>query len=454
MAGTMTRSIPTLIAFVSAAVAPQFCRAQAATAPAGSDVSPPVAVRWWGQACVSIEPFWDLRIVVDPYGADERLGYPLPDLTADLVVTTHRHLDHATVGTVKGKPTVLHGLTPAEDWDTINHYFDRPPNRDEAHLHGAQEAVAFSPHAIHITGVRTYHDERSGAQRGKNTLVLIETDGIRILHCGDLGHVLTDEQARGLDRIDLLIIPVGGAYTIDADAALQAVRQIRPRRVLPIHYNTGVGRFPLARVDPFVEKAKQAGMTVRTVKGNTIAVARPSPDAAATGHPEVIVTDYRPLPLPPPLAKALADVAAARRELIDRLGMVSAAQLDHKPSDGTHTIRWNFEHTTGRDLQFFSQIYHALDPAIPVLNWNPAQMPPDHKPLHPEWNTAEMVRHVQRVGAFVDRFSYLLADVPMDQKIEGTRFSVKSLTDLMVRHYRDHTTKALRKFDLPDWPRP
>lgn len=103
------------------------------------------------------------------------------------------------------------------------------------------------------------------------------------------------------------------------------------------------------------------------------------------------------------------------------------------------------EHTTASELGFFSQLYHALGRAIPVLNWRPAQMPKDYKPRRPEWDTAKMIRHVQRVAAFTERFGYLLVDTPADVKVEGTRFSVDALTKLLVGHYHNHTEKAVKK---------
>lgn len=415
----------------------------------------PVTVSWWGQACVSIETFWGLTIVIDPYPRNDRLGYPALDLSADLVLVTHEHFDHTKVDAVKGKPVVLRGLTSDSDWARIDHYLDRPPNQPKPKVVPAAAAGDLSPYAVRLRGMGTYHDEQSGAQRGKNTMMLIEVDGLRILHCGDLGHVLTDAQLEAIGPVDLLLIPVGGTFTIDAEGALRVSQQVNPRRYTwPIHYNTSVGNLPLAKVDPFLDQAKQAGITIRKINGNTAALTRPIADRDAKTAPAgVIVSDFKPVAPGDEVKRALAAMRADRRAMIDELGKLSRRQLDHKPSDGTHTIRWNFEHTTGRELKFFSQVYRAIDPEIPVIDWNPAQMPPDYRLRNPGWDTAEMVRHVQRVGAFTQRFSYLFADEPVDKKIEPTRFSVRSLTELMVGHYQNHTTKAVLKFDVADWPK-
>ncbi|MHC4443495.1 MAG: MBL fold metallo-hydrolase [Planctomycetota bacterium] len=415
----------------------------------------PVSIKWWGQACVSIETFWGFTIVIDPYPEDNRLGYPKPDLTADLILITHNHFDHTGVASIKGKPIILRGLTPNGDWASINHFLDRLPNRPKPTLVFKTETKCLSPHAVHIQGIKTFHDNQSGAQRGKNTMMLVDTEGVRILHCGDLGHTLTDEQLKAMGPIDLLLVPVGGKYTIDSAEALRIVQQIKPRRwTWPIHFNTGVCDLPLDKIDTFEDQAKQTSMAIRRVQGNAIAITRrPSDKSSEFTRPACIISDFKPAQLKPEMVKALSTMRKTRQVMVDRLGQVSKAQLDHKPANGTHTIRWNFEHTTGRELKFFSEVYHVLDPEIPVIDWNPAQMPPDFKPRYPEWNTVEMVRHVQRVGAFTDRFSYLLADIPVEKKIKGTRFSVRSLSDLMVRHYRDHTAKAVSKFTLSDWPK-
>lgn len=416
----------------------------------------PLAIRWWGQACISIETFWGFRIVIDPFTPGAKIGIPRPDLTADLVLVTHEHFDHNAVDTVRGKPVVLRGLTDdGKDWAKIDHYLDRPPNQPEATVVPRTEAKKLSPYAVHVVGIDVFHDDKGGTERGKDTMFLIETNGVRILHCGDLGHTLTPEQIAAVGPVDVLIVPVGGTYTIDADTAMEVTQQLKPRRfVWPIHYKTAAGTLPLAPVDAFLADARKANLLVRRVKGNAIAVASLPPEQKPPiGSPVVIVSEWTPQRPKPEVERSLLTLREDRQALIDALGKVSKKQLDWKPSDGTHTIRWNFEHPTARELGFFSQVYHALDPEIPVINWNPAQMPPDYTPRRPDWDTQEMVRHVRRVGAFTERFSYLLADTPVTMRIEGTRFSIDNLTDMVMGHYENHTTKAVRKFALPDWPK-
>lgn len=423
--------------------------------PSDADEPLPLAIRWWGQACVSIETGWGLRIVIDPYPDTPEIGLGALKLTADLVLLTHNHADHAAVDVVRGDPVVLRGLDKAGEWVPIDHYLDRPPNQPSPKVSPRAALAEPSPYAVHVVGIGTYHDAEGGAKRGKDTMFLVEAGGVRLLHCGDIGTLLTPEQLKAIGPVDVLFLPVGGEYTVDATAAMRIVEQVRPRRfVWPIHFKAGASRLPLAPVGEFVDVARHAGLLIRTVRGNTVAVNRlGNRKRPPVGSPFVIVAETRSQPRSPEVREALEGLRNDRKILIDLLGVVSARQLDHKPSDGTHTIRWNFEHTTAREIGFMSQIYHMVDPEVPVINWNPAQMPPDYVPRHPDWGPEEMVRHVQRVGAFTERFSYLLAEAPPTVTIEGTTFSVKYITNMIVGHYHNHSGKAVHKFELPDWPK-
>ncbi|MEM1063157.1 MAG: DinB family protein, partial [Planctomycetota bacterium] len=114
--------------------------------------------------------------------------------------------------------------------------------------------------------------------------------------------------------------------------------------------------------------------------------------------------------------------------------------------------RWNVEHMAGRELLFFSQIYHAIDPAIPVMDENPAQMPPDYEPQHPDWTGAEEALRVRRVREFVVRHAHLLQDLDLDERAPGSRWTPRGLLEQMASHYREHTANTVKKFELPGWP--
>ena len=132
---------------------------------------------------------------------------------------------------------------------------------------------------------------------------------------------------------------------------------------------------------------------------------------------------------------------------------LSVEQMNFKPDNGTHTPRWNPEHMMGRELVFFSQIYNAVDPMIPIMDLNPKQMPKDYEFAHPDWTGAEEAKQMQRVAAFTRRFAYLLDEMDLDTKAKGSRFwTPRALLKQMERHYSEHTANVKKKMELPGWP--
>jgi hypothetical protein len=107
----------------------------------------------------------------------------------------------------------------------------------------------------------------------------------------------------------------------------------------------------------------------------------------------------------------------------------------------------------GRQLGFFSQIYAAIDPGnFTHIDLNPAQMPSDYKPAHPDWDGAEEARQMQRANAYVRRFAYLLDGVPLDEPAPGSRWTLRRLLEQMDRHFAEHTANVREKFELEGWP--
>ena len=132
---------------------------------------------------------------------------------------------------------------------------------------------------------------------------------------------------------------------------------------------------------------------------------------------------------------------------------LSVAQMNFRPNNGSHTPRWNTEHMMGRELLFFSQIFHAQDESIPVMDLNPKQMPPDYVFRHADWTGAEEARQMQRVSSFTSRFAYLLKDLPLDEKPPGSNWTLRGLLRQMDRHYSEHTANVKKKFELENWPK-
>jgi L-ascorbate metabolism protein UlaG (beta-lactamase superfamily) len=187
---------------------------------------------WYGQSCFLLESATGTRVVMDPIPSN--IGYlPPADLHADAVTVSHEHQDHNNVALVRGKPKILRGLTPdKKGWMRID------------------EKVK----DISIRSVGVYHDDKKGAEIGLNTVFVFEVGGVRIAHLGDLGHTLTDQQISDIGSVDVVLVPVGGVWTVDARKATEVVDQIRPRlATIPMHYRTDVLTIKeLATVDGFL----------------------------------------------------------------------------------------------------------------------------------------------------------------------------------------------------------
>ena len=183
-------------------------------------------IYWAGQSCfqisVSTSKDHSADIVIDPY--DEKVGLKLPNLSADIVLVTHNHYDHNNVGGVKGGPFVIDG--PGE----------------------------YEVKEVFVNGIPSFHDDKEGKERGLNTIYVIEAEGLRFCHLGDLGQKqLTDEQLEKIDAVDVLMIPVGGGSTIDSSAAQKIIGQIEPRIVIPMHYALEKSKAELDDVSKFLK---------------------------------------------------------------------------------------------------------------------------------------------------------------------------------------------------------
>ncbi len=176
-------------------------------------------ITWMGHACFAMETADGTRIVTDPF--DESVGYPLPWGPADIVTVSHEHHDHNCAERLNPRRVV-------------------------------RGAGTVDIGAVHITGIPAFHDEAQGKKRGANTIFVIEADGLRMAHLGDLGHPLSAETRAAIGKIDVLMLPVGGFYTIDGAQAAQEVRALQPRVALPMHYKTAYLDYPITDEQPFL----------------------------------------------------------------------------------------------------------------------------------------------------------------------------------------------------------
>ena len=172
-----------------------------------------------GHSCFRIKGS-HTTVITDPYSPNS--GYSLGKQTARIVTISHQHPEHSFVSGIGGEPRQVKG--PGE----------------------------YEIGGVMIVGMPTFHDAEKGKTKGKNTIYLIEIDDITVCHLGDLGHVLTAEQAEELGNIDVLLVPVGGVSTINASKAAEVVRQLEPKIVMPMHYKTLMLKRELEPVDKFL----------------------------------------------------------------------------------------------------------------------------------------------------------------------------------------------------------
>ena len=179
-------------------------------------------VKWLGHSAFLITADDGTRIITDPFGDYPGLSYKTIDEAADIVVVSHKHGDHFGAK-VKGDPKMVTGS-------------------------GKKEVLG-----IEFKGVETYHDTSKGKDRGANTVFCFTIDGLRICHLGDLGHQLSGSEIAEIGQVDILMVPVGGYYTIDASTATGVCDSIKPRVIIPMHYKNDKCAFPISGVDEFLK---------------------------------------------------------------------------------------------------------------------------------------------------------------------------------------------------------
>ncbi len=210
-------------------------------------------ITWYGHSCFLLENSAGIRILTDPCGPDT--GYALPSIPADIVTVSHDHFDHNCVSVASGEPTVISGPGP----------------------HAAC--------GIRVTGFSTWHDDARGQKRGANILYRFELDDVRVLHLGDLGHVIDRPLAESIGRVDVLLCPIGGIFTIDAAQAAEMAGLLKPRVFIPMHYATPQLRFNVGGLDALLRQVRT--YSVHRLNGSTCSL---SPETL--GEKRVLILDY------------------------------------------------------------------------------------------------------------------------------------------------------------------
>lgn len=184
-----------------------------------------MVIQWLGHSSFLIISANGTKIITDPYEPNAfggALRYGQISIPPDIVTVSHEHADH---GNVEGLPNHFQVVSQAGEKDI---------------------------RGIHFRCVEAFHDTQEGAVRGRNLLVVMNIDRVRVCHLGDLGHVLSEYEAERLGEVDVLLIPVGGYYTIGPEQADRVIERLRPRLVIPMHYKTAKVDFPIAPVDDFL----------------------------------------------------------------------------------------------------------------------------------------------------------------------------------------------------------
>lgn len=183
-------------------------------------------IKWYGHAAFLVTTDQGIKIIFDPYESGAyggQLAYGKIKDEADIVLTSHDHADHNDTKSLPGSPQIVKGS-------------------------GSKTVKGIS-----IKGIPTYHDPSKGKERGENTIFVLTVDEMKLCHLGDLGHRLSEKELSEIGSVDILLLPVGGFFTIDAKEATEVARQINPKVVIPMHFKTPKCGFPISPVEDFLK---------------------------------------------------------------------------------------------------------------------------------------------------------------------------------------------------------
>ena len=241
-----------------------------------------VTIKWHGQSFFEIKSSAGTVIAIDPHNLE---AYGPRHVKADAVLISHWHIDHCAVDPIDNLPGPKPKPSDAKIIVGLKNPKGYSGNRKDDEFNLVNEKVK----DVTIRSFPSYHDEVQGMRRGKNTIFVLDVDGLRIVHLGDLGHQLTASQLKKLGKVDVLMVPVGGSYTLNGSDAKKVVEQIKPSRyVIPMHYGTKVYRHLLGpdefledQDEKFVKKFKLNELVI-----DTDAVPRKKPTVAVLGYDE------------------------------------------------------------------------------------------------------------------------------------------------------------------------
>lgn len=182
-------------------------------------------LRWLGHSCFLIGAGDELWLT-DPFAP--YVGYPEPKVEPTVVTISHGHDDHSYRGWLSSGATILEE---------------------------GQELVRGD---LKLQAISSFHDESMGQERGHNFIYRGETPRFTLAHLGDLGHALTKKQVETVGKVEILLLPIGGTYTIGPQEAWTVAEQVQPQVIVPMHYQTEALTFSLAGLDEFLQLAPQS----------------------------------------------------------------------------------------------------------------------------------------------------------------------------------------------------
>jgi L-ascorbate metabolism protein UlaG (beta-lactamase superfamily) len=180
-------------------------------------------VKWLGHASFLITSDKGVKIITDPYKSGGPLKYADIKGPADIVTVSHEHGDHNYTAIIEGNPQIIKGAKQTE------------------------------AKGIKFNGIATFHDDNKGQARGANTIFCFEVDGVHVCHLGDLGHRLSDQEVGQIGKVDILLTPMAGFFTMDAGVATEVSNKIKPKVIIPMHFKNERCDFPVATVDGFLK---------------------------------------------------------------------------------------------------------------------------------------------------------------------------------------------------------
>lgn len=181
-------------------------------------------IRWHGHSCFGITN--EITLVTDPHDG-KSIGIHAPNVTGDIVLVSHDHYDHNSVKSVEKEGSKV--ITDTRKRNISN---------------------------VEIKGIESFHDECRGEKRGNNIIYKFTVEDITFCHLGDLGHDLDEDTVQKIGDVDILFIPIGGTFTLDAKQAWRIIKKVKPRIAVPMHYKIGGLSLPITGIEPFLEESK------------------------------------------------------------------------------------------------------------------------------------------------------------------------------------------------------